>query len=175
MKKTLIIAIAGILTFSCSKKDSHKTDHTSDSTKSVDIINAERTKINDSIKALNSKNRFKDFSGSHKFVYQNDSSPKYSGSVNFIKIEGERDNYTLSGDIKSGKNSVILKGFVQVLSPKSMNFTGEITQRISDNDNGKPYTRKGTKTFMSKDGGKTYRLQDMVNGSGFVDYIDIHF
>ncbi|MDF2552953.1 MAG: hypothetical protein K0R77_2228 [Chryseobacterium sp.] len=175
MKKTLIIAIAGILTFSCSKKESQKTGQLSDSTKTVDSINEARTKINDSIKALNSKNRFRDFSGSHKFVYQNDSSPKYSGSVNFTKIDGERDNYTLSGDIKSGKNSVTLKGFAQVLSPKSMNFTGEITQSISDNDNGKPYTRKGTKTFMSKDGGKTYRLQDMVNGSGFVDYIDIHF
>lgn len=175
MKKTLIIAIAGILTFSCSKKESQKTDNTSDSTKTVDSINAARTKINDSIKALNSKNRFRDFSGSHKFVYQNDSSPKYSGSVNFTKIEGERDNYNVSGDIKSGNNSVVLKGFVQVVSAKHMNFTGEIIQKISDNDNGKPYKRKGTKTFMSKDGGKTYRLQDMVNGSGFVDYIDIHF
>lgn len=175
MKKTLIIAIAGILTFSCSKKESQKTPEKSDSTKITDSINAERTKINDSIKALNSKNRFIDFSGSHKFVYQNDSSPKYSGSVNFTKIEGERDNYNVSGNIKSGKNSVNLKGFVQVVTAKHMNFTGEITQSISDNDNGKPYTRKGTKTFMSKDGGKTYRLQDMVNGSGFVDYIDIHF
>lgn len=175
MKKTLIIAIAGILTFSCSKKESKKTPEKSDSTKITDSINAERTKINDSIKALNSKNRFRDFSGSHKFVYQNDSSPKYSGSVNFTKIEGERDNYNVSGNIKSGKNSVSLKGFVQVVTAKHMNFTGEITQSISDNDNGKPYTRKGTKTFMSKDVGKTYRLQDMVNGSGFVDYIDIHF
>ena len=175
MKKTLIIAITGILTFSCSKKESQKTPEKSDSTKITDSINAERTKINDSIKALNSKNRFKDFSGSHRFIYQNDSSPKYSGSVNFTKIEGERDNYNVSGNIKSGKNSVNLKGFVQVVTAKHMNFTGEITQSISDNDNGKPYTRKGTKTFMSKDGGKTYRLQDMVNGSGFVDYIDIHF
>lgn len=175
MKKTLIIAIAGILTFSCSKKESQKTSEKSDSTKITDSINAERTKINDSIKALNSKNRFRDFSGSHKFVYQNDSSPKYSGLVNFTKIEGERDNYNVAGNIKSGKNSVNLKGFVQVVTAKHMNFTGEITQSISDNDNGKPYTRKGTKTFMSKDGGKTYRLQDMVNGSGFVDYIDIHF
>ena len=170
MKKTLILAIAGILTISCSKNENK-----SESSKNTDYIKAERTKRNDSINALNSKNRFKDFSGSHKFVYQNDSSPKSSGTINFTKIEGERDNYTLSGDIKSGKNYVTLKGFVMVISAKSMNFTGEITQSISENDNGKPYTRKGTKTFLSKDGGKTYRLQDMVNGSGFVDYIDIHF
>ena len=171
MKKNLILAIAGMLAFSCAKKNNPKTESIS----TVDSINAERTKINDSIKALNSKNRFKDFSGSHKFVYQNDSSPKYSGSVNFTKIEGERDNYNVSGNIKSGENSVNLKGFLQVVTAKHMNFTGEITQSISDNDNGKSYTRKGTKTFMSKDGGKTYRLQDMINGSGFVDYIDIHF
>ena len=170
MKKTLILAIAGILTISCSKNENK-----SESIKNTDSINAERTKRNDSIKALNSKNRFKDFSGSHKFMYQNDSSPKSSGTVNFTKIEGERDNYTISGDIKSGKKHVTIKGFVMVISAKSMNFTGEITQSISENDNGKPYTRKGTKTFLSKDGGKTYRLQDMVNGSGFVDYIDIHF
>jgi len=68
-----------------------------------------------------------------------------------------------------------MKGFVQVVTAKHINFTGEITQSIADNDNGKTYTRKGTKTFMSKDGGKTYRLQDMVNGSGFVDYIDIQY
>lgn len=157
------------------KKKAQKADEKADSTKITDSINAERIKINDSIKALNSKNRFKDFNGSHQFFYQNDSSPKYSGSVKFIRIEDERDHYNVSGNIKSGKNSVTLKGFAKVVSPKHMNFTGEITQSISDNDNGKPYTRKGTKTFMSKDGGKTYRLQDMVNGSGFVDYIDIQY
>ncbi|MBW7675763.1 hypothetical protein [Chryseobacterium chendengshani] len=175
MKKTLVIAIAGILTFSCSKKESQKADVKADSTKITDSVNAERVKTNDSIKALNSKNRFKDFNGAHQFFYQNDSSPRYSGSVNFTRIEDERDHYTLSGNIKSGKNSVTLKGIMMVVSPKHMNFTGEITQSITDNDNGKLYTRKGTKTFMSKDGGKTYRLQDMVNGSGFVDYIDIQY
>lgn len=171
MKNILILATIGFLTFSCSKKETTTVESKSD----VDSINAARTKINDSIKTLNSTNRFKDFSGTHKFIYQNDSSPKYLGTVNFTKIEGERDNYTLSGEIKSGKNLISLKGFVMVISQKSMNFTGEITQKISENDNGKPYTRKGTKTFMSKDGGKTYRLQDMVNGSGFVDYIDIQY
>lgn len=172
MKNILILAGIGILSFSCSKKETTEVNSKVDSTKIVDSINAARTKLNDSIK---SQNRFKDFSGSHKFLYQNDSSPKYSGSVNFTKIEGERDNYDVSGSIKSGNNSVDIKGFIQVVSAKHMNFTGEITQKIPENDNGKPYTRKGTKTFASKDGGKTYRLQDMVNGSGFVDYIDIQY
>jgi hypothetical protein len=68
-----------------------------------------------------------------------------------------------------------IQGTIKIVSDKHMNFTGSISESISENDNGKPYVRQGTKTFMSKDGGKTYRLQDMVNGSGFVDYIDIHF
>ncbi|AZA52293.1 hypothetical protein [Chryseobacterium sp. G0201] len=172
--KNLITAITiTTLVVSCSKKDTQSTPNQSDSTKIVDSINAARTKINDSIKAKNSENNFKDFSGDHKFTYQSQNSSTKTGSVNFKKMG--RDDYDVAGSIKSGENSVIIKGSAIVVSPKHMNFTGEITQRISSDNNGKPYTRKGTKTFMSKDGGKTWRLQDMVNGSGFVDYIDIHF
>jgi hypothetical protein len=169
MKNFLAAIAISALLVSCSKKETTPASKQADSTKIVDSINAVRTKINDSIR---NKNQFKDFSGNHKFTHnliQN------SGTVDFKKIDGERDHYTISGNIKSGKNSVEIKGFIAVVSDKHMNFTGEITQSISENDNGKPYTRKGTKTFASKDGGKTYRLQDMVNGSGFVDYIDIHF
>ncbi|MCE3077212.1 hypothetical protein [Chryseobacterium gwangjuense] len=169
MKNFLAAIAISVLIVSCSKKETTPVSAKTDSTKIVDSINAVRTKINDSIR---NKNQFKDFSGEHKFTHnliQN------SGTVDFKKIDGERDHYTVSGNIKSGKNYVEIKGFIAVVSDKHMNFTGEITQSISENDNGKPYTRKGTKTFASKDGGKTYLLQDMVNGSGFVDYIDIHF
>lgn len=172
--KNLITAIAiSTLFVSCSKKETQSTPNPSDSTKIIDSINAVRTKMNDSIKAKNSENNFKDFSGDHKFTYQSQNSSTQSGSVHFKKMG--RDDYDVSGNIKFGKDFITIKGSAIVVSPKHMNFTGEITQRISSNDNGKPYTRKGTKTFMSKDGGKTWRLQDMVNGSGFVDYIDIHF
>ncbi|WP_144281786.1 hypothetical protein [Chryseobacterium echinoideorum] len=174
MKKIIISAIIFTISFSCSKKSSNENlNQQKDSLKISDSINI--AKRNDSIRMLNSKNRFRDFSGNHRFTYETQAFNPISGTVTFDKIEGERDNYNLSGSIKSGENSVNIKGFVQVVSPKHMNFTGEIIQKISVNDNGKPYIRKGTKTFMSKNGGKTYRLQDMVNGSGFVDYIDIHF
>jgi len=169
MKNFLAAIAVSILIISCSKKETTSTSNNIDSTKIVDSINAARTKINDSIK---SKNHFKDFSGNHKFTHNGIES---TGTVDFQKINGEGDHYNVSGNIKSGKNSATIKGFMAVVSDKHMNFTGEITQNLSANNNGKPYTRKGTKTFMSKDGGKTYRLQDMVNGSGFVDYIDIHF
>jgi hypothetical protein len=169
MKNFLTAAAVAAFLVSCSKKEATSTPDKTDSTKIIDSINAARTKINDSIK---SKNHFKDFSGSHKLTHN---SIQGSGTISFEKIEGERDHYNVSGQIKSGKNSLEIKGFMAVVSDKHMNFTGTISQRISDYENGKPYLRKGTKTFMSKDGGKTYRLQDMVNGSGFVDYIDIHF
>lgn len=169
MKNFLAAAAVSVLMVSCTKKETSSAPNHTDSIKIVDSINAARTKINDSIK---SKNRFKDFSGNHKFTHNLIKSP---GSVNFEKIKGEADHYNVSGNSTSGKNSLNIKGFIAVVSDKHMNFTGEITQNISENDSGKPYIRKGTKTFMSKDGGKTFRLQDMVNGSGFVDYIDIHF
>jgi len=169
MKKLLTGILISSLIVSCSKKEATPTSRQADSTKIIDSINIARTKINDSIR---NKNNFKDFSGTHKFTHNLINTP---GFINFKKIEGEGDHYDISGNIKSGKNSVTIKGFMAVVSDKHMNFTGEITQSISADSNGKSYIRKKTTTFMSKDGGKTYRLQDMVNGSGFVDHIDIHF
>lgn len=166
MKKIFIIVSIATIAFSCTKKESQKAEiH-----QNVDSINAARTKINESINVLNNKNRFKDFSGNHQFTHN---LIKNSGSVDFKKIG--RDEYEISGKAKSGKDFLEIKGTAKIGSEKYFSFTGNISQSISDNDNGKIYTRKGTKTFSSKDGGKTYRLQDMVNGSGFVDYIDIHF
>ncbi|WP_172280831.1 hypothetical protein [Chryseobacterium sp. LAM-KRS1] len=169
MKNILMIVAITALLFSCSKKETQSTPSQTDSVKIIDSINAARTKINDSIR---SKNHFKDFSGDHQFTHN---LIKKAGSVNFKKTEGEKDHYKVLGDIKSGKDYVHIEGYMKVVSDKHMNFTGSISQSISENENGKIDIRKGTKTFLSKDGGKTWRLQDMVNGSGFVDYIDIHF
>ncbi len=169
MKNFLAAITISVLLVSCSKKEATPTSAKTDSTKIIDSINAVRTKINDSIR---SKNQFKDFSGDHRFTHN---LIKNSGTINFKKIDGEKDHYMVSGDIKSGKDYVHIEGFIAIVSNKYLNFAGTISQSISDNENGKIDVRKGGKTFASKDGGKTYRLQDMVNGSGFVDYIDIHF
>ncbi len=169
MKNFLTAFAVTTLVISCSKKEANSISDKTDSTKIVDSINTARTKINDSIK---SKNHFKDFSGPHKLTHN---SIEGSGTISFEKIDGERDHYNVSGQLQSGKNSLEIKGFVAVVSDKHMNFTGTVSQSISEHENGKPYLRKGAKTFMSKDGGKTCRLQDMINGSGFVDHIDIHF
>ncbi len=162
------LAVSAVLV-SCSKKEATPVPEKADTAKIVDSINAARTKINDSIR---SKNHFKDFSGTHTFTHNSIKNP---GSVHFEKIKGEADHYNIKGDIKSGKSYVHIDGFMAVVSDKHMNFTGNISESVAGSENGKPYVRRGTKTFMSKDGGKTYRLQDMVNGSGFVEYIDIHF
>lgn len=169
MKNFLTIAAMLALFVSCAKKETASTPEKKDSTRIVDSINTARTRINDSIR---SHNHFKDFSGDHAFTHN---LIKTKGSVTFKKVEGERDRYNVSGEVKSGKDYVTIAGTAHAVSDKHLNFSGTIKQSISENDNGKPYLRKGSKTFMSKDGGKTYRLQDMVNGSGFVDYIDIQF
>lgn len=170
MKNIVGILLSSILVFSCTKKASENAHSKSNQEMVTDSINAARTKINDSIKILNDKNRFKDFSGEHQISHNLINN---KGSIVFKKIG--RDEYDIPGEVKSGKDQIKIAGTGILVSKKHLNFTGTITQNIAQNDNGKSYTRKGTKTFLSKDGGKTWRLQDMVNSSGFIDYIDITF
>ncbi|WP_407401999.1 hypothetical protein [Chryseobacterium sp.] len=170
MKNIIGIFITGLVIFSCNKKTTENTNTKSKEELTTDSINAARNKINDSIKILNNKNRFKDFEGQHQFSHE---LFKKSGTVSFKKIG--RDEYEISGKAQSGNNEISIDGTGIFVSDKHLNFTGNITQKIGEYDNGKPYVRKGTKTFLSKDGGKTWRLQDMVNDSGFIDHIDIKF
>ena len=155
---------------SCKKTGTTKTENSVDSTKIVDSINAARTKINDSIR---NKNRFANMEETHTFLHNGITNGK--GKVTFKTVAGNNDEYNINGEIKSGKEYVKINGFGIRVSEKHFNFTGEVSQSIAQYDNGKVFVRKGTKTFMTKDGGKTWRLQDLVNGSGFVDYIDIRF
>ena len=162
MKNIFFLSVF-IVAFSCNKNNHSQTD----STKIIDSINAARTKINDSIR---NRNHFENMTGTHIFTHNGISE---KGTVIFKKVKDNNDEYEISGEIKSGKNYAKINGLGIRVSPKHFNFTGEITQSIQDYDNGKIYIRKGTKTFLSKDGGKSWRLQDMVNSSGFADYIDI--
>jgi len=166
MKQLYFISVFFLL-FACNKKETQQSHASTDSIKIVDSINALRTKINDSIR---NRNHFELMTGTHTFTHSEISG---KGSVVFKKVEENNDEYEISGEIKSGKNYAKIQGSGIRVSSKHLNFSGEISQSIQNNDNGKMYIRKGTKTFLSKDGGKTWRLQDMVNSSGFVDYIDI--
>ena len=165
MKKLFPVLIL-ISVISC-KKSSGANISKIDSTKIIDSINLARTKINDSIL---SHDRFKDWEGTHALTHDMISG---KGNLSFKKIG--RDEYKISGENKSGSNFVKIEGTGEMRSDKHLSFEGTIKQSISDNDNGKIDTRSGRKTFLSKDGGKTFRLQQSINSSGFSDQIIIKF
>ena len=168
MKKFILLSSA-IFLFSCSKKESGFSQTIFDSTKIIESLNLERTKINDSIRLKNNQNIFADLSGTHVLKFSSDESPAINGKVNFEKTG--RDLYTISGSGKSGQNTVKMEGIINRVSAKHLNFEGRIIQNI----NGKTYTRTKKTTFLDEGKGNFWRLQDKINGSGFVEYIDIYF
>ena len=168
MKKNILI-LCSILLFSCSKKEGESINTQSDSTKIIDSINAVRRQINDSINLKNEKNRFSDLSGDHQLKFSSDAISPLLGSAKFEKVG--RDEYSVSGKAVSGKNTLTIEGKISRVSDKHLNFEGKINQNIQ----GEKYTRTKKTTFFDEGKGKFWRLQDKVNSSGFVDYIDIYF
>ncbi len=168
MKNLLLGISVLLLAFSCSKKDTVNTVESKiDSSKIIDSINQVRTKINDSI---SNKNRYTLLTGNYTLTHDMISG---KGNVKFTKVEGNHDEYKVIGSLQSGKNYLKIDGSALRVSEKHFNFTGQITQSIQENDNGKVYTRSSTKTFMTKNNGKTWVLQDKPNPSGFIDKIEI--
>jgi len=165
MKKLLPVLVF-LSAISC-KKSAETNISKVDSSKIIDSINVARTKINDSIR---STDRFENWEGSHTFTHD---MIKGSSKVNFIKIG--RDEYKIKGESRNGSNYMIIDGTAEMRSGKHLSFEGTIKQSISENDNGKIDVRSGRKTFLSKDGGKTFRLQQSLNSSGFSDQIIIKF
>lgn len=164
MKKFLILT-AALALFSCKKTS--ETVANSENAK-IDSINASRTKYNDSIRTMNNKNRFADISGSHSLKFSSEEA-NFSGKADFTKTG--RDEYSVKGSASSGNNSLNIEGTMKRISEKHLNFDGKISQKI----NGKSYTRDKKTTFANEGKGNFWRLQDKVNGDGFVDYIDINF
>jgi len=169
LKKLLLLFI--LVTLQACKKDSNKEKKVIlNENQIVDSINAVRTKHNDSIKILNSKNRFRDLSGMHQLKH---SSIAKAGKVELKNIG--RDLYEVSGGAQSGKNRVKIKGELKMVSEEYLNFTGEIGQNIQENDNGKLDIRTKKTSFAKKGKSNYWRLQNMANSSGFADYIDLYF
>ena len=168
--KKIYLVILPFLLFSCKKTGKTSDQIIKDSLKVIDSINIARTKYNDSIKILNLKSHFRDLSGSHKITH---SSIGNTGNVQLKNIG--RDLYEISGGAKSGKNYIKIEGELKMVNEDFMNFKGTITQSIQENDNGKIDVRSKKTTFAKKGNTKYWRLQNMMNQSGFVDYIDIYF
>lgn len=168
MQKIIVLTFT-ILLFSCSKKENRVHQEKSDSIKIIESINVERTKINERIRLKNNKNIFGDLSGKHMLKFTSDGVSAITGSVNFEK--SGRDLYNISGSAKSGHQTLHIQGTIKRVSAKHLNFEGKITQNI----NGKTFARTKKTTFLDEGKGNFWRLQDKINGSGFVDYIDIYF
>lgn len=166
MKKLLFIPVV-LVAFSCNKIGENNSKEI-DSAKIIDSINAVRTKYNDSIRALNTKNTYGDLSGNHKLTFTSDDGFTMTGTVKFNKIMS--DGYEVKGSAKSGTNSLLIDGKADRVSPKHINFYGNITQTI----NGKTESKNKSNTFRDEEKGSFFRLQEKVNKDGFVDYIDIH-
>ena len=168
MKQTfLIISVLSIL--SCSKKEIDNSTVISAENKKIESINVEREKLNERIAIKNQQNVLKDLSGKHQLKFTSDETSAFTGSVNF-ENKG-RDLYEISGNAKSGKNTLEIKGKIKKVTEKHLNFDGEITQKI----NGTLYKRTNKTTFFDEGKGNFWRLQNKINSSGFVDYIDIYF
>ena len=167
MKKFILLPSA-IFLFSCSKKESGFSQTISDSTKIIESLNLERTKINDSIRLKNNRNIFADLSGTHSLKFSSDEGT-INGKINFEKTG--RDLYKVSGSGKSGQNIINIEGTINRVSGRHLNFEGKIIQNI----NGTTFTRTKKTTFLDEGKGNYWRLQDKINGSGFVEYIDIYF
>jgi hypothetical protein len=159
MKKKFYLCFF-IAFISCNKNSSLNNKRTE-----IDSLNEITEKKNDSITKINNKDFYADWSGKHKLTHNSISK---TGEISFIKIG--KDNYQVSGNITSGKNNLKITGTMKLISDDYMNLDGKIIQNIQQD--GAEFTRKENNTFKKE--GKYWRLQNKLNGAGFVDYIDIY-
>lgn len=162
--KNLFPILILVLVISCKKTEETNTLKV-DSAKVIDSINSARTKINDSILASRS---FKDLEGTHSLSHD---MLKGTGKITFKKIG--QDEYQISGKQADGNQYLTIDGTAKMTSSKNLKFEGSIKQSISDNDNGKVDVRSGKRNFSTTDGGKTFKLHESINSSGFADKIII--
>ena len=168
MKSLFFVLIATIIC-SCTPNENPAPRAISAEAQRIDSINAERRKWNDSIAIKNQQNIFKDESGKHRLKFSTDGVAAFSGSLTFVK--SDRDLYNVSGQAKSGSNTLNIRGTIKKVSEKHLNFDGEIIQNI----NGNTFRRTQKSTFLDEGKGNFWRLQNKINSDGFVDYIDIYY
>jgi hypothetical protein len=163
MKKLFPIVI--LLSIVACKKTDNSNISKIDSSKIIDSINVARTKINDSILASRS---YKNLEGTHSLLHD---MLKGTGKITFKKIG--QNEYQVSGRQTDGKQYLTIEGTARMTSSKNLKFEGSIKQSISENDNGKIDVRYGKRNFSTHDGGKTFKLHESLNSSGFADKIII--
>lgn len=164
--KILLLLFLGATLVSCNKSES--VDTAALEQKRVDSINQQRAKYNDSIKILNSTNRFEDLTGSASLAFESDQT-KFKGPVQFTKTG--RDTYSVEGKIANNKNEISISGTAKRVSDRHINFEGIINQTID----GQSSNRNKKMTFFDESQNQKFRLQDKVGAQGFVEYFDLSF
>ncbi len=84
---------------------------------------------------------------------------------------------TVTGAQHSRSNDDYLKidGRITKVEARRFFFDGTIEIRVSHILDGKPYTREGVQEFFLYGDRGFWRLRDMTNAEGSVDYVDIYF
>lgn len=98
----------------------------------------------------------------------------YFGSVNITK-EGTR--YRCVGEQLDRDNVgdyVKIDGYLTPVDEKNLVFEGTIAIKIYHINGGREYVRDGVYNFKSTQGRKYWRLQEMEDPDGAVDYVDIY-
>ena len=101
---------------------------------------------------------------------------KHAGKAEVHKKDS--DLYNIKGEQRSkdGKDFVTIDGTLKVTSPKELLFEGTIRLQVSDENQGKVCEKNGTYHFLSTQGRKFWRLQEMETcDKASVDYVDIFF
>ncbi len=85
--------------------------------------------------------------------------------------------YRIKGEMRGKEGFVTIDGTLTQPTRNELVFTGLIRSQVSHLFEGKICEREGTYHFRASGKRKFWRLQEMDNceGSGVVDYIDIHF
>lgn len=99
----------------------------------------------------------------------------YFGSVDVTK-EGE-NRYRCVGqqlDRDHEGDYVKIDGYLSVVDNVTLEFEGTIKMKIYHLNGGEEYVRDGKYIFLSTQGRKYWRMQDMTGPDGELDYVDIY-
>lgn len=196
MKNVVIILFVAAL-YSCEQKKTEKVE-TADQTEIV----ADKNREIDSLKnVISEQNSEKNDDGEHAIpdpndpVYGNqedgtetpetstakDLSGKHSLTLHWVswdkpgiitfKKTGDK-TYKVSGKQSIKDQYVTIEGKITQISPLELQFEGTV---ITNNNLDGKCVKTGPQLFLSTKGRKYWRMQNMENCNGAVDYIDIYF
>lgn len=177
MKKFLIVLLAAVLLAPAAANAQKRKSQTSKTKTSQTVKRTKKTKPTSATASLTPLER--KVVGKHMLSLQW-ISWKYFGTATITK-EADGTLRCTGEQLSRGDDSHLgdylkLDGTVRIVSEKELEFTGSIRTKIWHIAGGEEVERAGTFTFLSTEGRKYWRLQDMKNPiDGCTDYVDIYF